>query len=64
MARDEVTPNFPPTRIVIDVPLDGEPKVVDDGGLTWYLLEAVLTRVAEQYQTVYEIVPSPEGDDT
>lgn len=61
MAAHEVVPNFPPVQVVIDVPLDGEPTVVDEGGLTFYLLEAVLTRVAEQYRTVYELVPGEDN---
>lgn len=64
MASDEVVPNYPPTRIVIDVPLDGEPTVVDTGGLSYYLLEAVLIRCAEQHQTVYDVIITPEGGDS
>lgn len=49
------TPNYPPCRIIIDAPLDAEPKVIDDGGLTPYLLEAILTRLAQTYSTVWTV---------
>ena len=49
------TPSYPPTRIVIDVPFDAEPKVIDDGGLTSYLLEAILGRLAQVYSTVWTV---------
>ena len=49
------TPNFPPSRIVIEVDFSAEPRVIEDGGLTNYLLEAVCTRVAMQYATVWEL---------
>jgi hypothetical protein len=39
--------------VTIAVPLDEEPRVLDTGGLTDYLLHAVLTRCAEQYETVW-----------
>jgi hypothetical protein len=42
--------------VTISVPLDDEPKVLDTGGLTPYLLNAVLTRCADQYATVYELI--------
>lgn len=64
MGRDseaDRTPSFPPTRIVIDVPLEGEPCVVDKGGLADYLLEAVLIRCAEQFETVYVTTFQSEG---
>jgi hypothetical protein len=44
----------PEALITIRVPLDGEPEVLDTGGLTDYLLQAILVRCAEQYQTVWE----------
>lgn len=56
-------PNYPPTRIVIDVPLDGEPKVTDDGGLAPYLLHAVLNRTAMDYETVWEVQMVEEGEE-
>lgn len=56
VGADEVTiPTFPPTRIVIDVPLDDEPRVTDDGGLASYLIEAILQRVAQQHSTVWAV---------
>lgn len=63
MASDDVVPNYPPTRIVIDVPLDDEPKVIDDGGLAPYLLYAVLHRTASDYETVWEVSTVAEGDE-
>ena len=48
--------------ITIRVPLNDEPQVLDDGGLTSYLLHAVLTRCADQYQTVYELTVEGEDD--
>jgi hypothetical protein len=53
-------PSYPPGRIVIQVDLDDEPKVVDDGGFAPYLVEAILTRAAIPYQTVWEAVPNEE----
>ena len=50
-------PSYPPTRVVIDVPLDSEPRVIEEGGLTPYLLNAVLVRCAQQYETVWELEP-------
>ena len=48
-------PDYPPTRVVIEVPFDSEPRVIEDGGLTDYLLEAVCTRVAMQHATTWEL---------
>jgi hypothetical protein len=53
-------PSYPPGRIVIQVDLDDEPKVIDDGGFAPYLLEAILTRASIPYQTVWEAVPNEE----
>jgi hypothetical protein len=55
MADPVTVPNYPPTRVVIDVPFDDEPRVSDDGGLTSYLLEAILQRVAQQHSTVWAV---------
>lgn len=49
------TPSYPPARVVIEVPFDGEPRVIDDGGFTDYLLEAICQRVAMQHATTWEI---------
>ena len=49
------TPSYPPTRIIIEVPFDSEPYVVDDGGFTHYLLEAICNRVAMQHSTTWEL---------
>jgi hypothetical protein len=54
------TPSYPPGRIVIQVDLDDEPKVVDDGGFAPYLIETILTRAAIPYQTVWEMAPNEE----
>jgi hypothetical protein len=63
MGRDSV-PDYPPTRIVIEVALDAEPRVIETGGLTDYLLETVLNRAALQHQTVWEVnTPDPEDDE-
>lgn len=51
----------PEPLITISAPLNDEPKVLDDGGLSPYLLHAVLTRCADQYQTVWEL--TSEGDE-
>jgi hypothetical protein len=51
-------PDYPPGRIVIQVDLDDEPKVIEDGGFAPYLLETILTRAAIPYQTVWELNPS------
>lgn len=57
----ETVPNVPPVQIVIDVPLEGEPIVVNNGGLADYLIEAVLNRCAMQHSTAWEFIPA-EGD--
>ena len=49
------TPDYPPTRIVIEVDFSSEPRVVEDGGLSDYLLEAICSRVAIQHATVWEL---------
>ena len=54
------TPNYPPTRLVIEVPFDAEPSVVDDGGLSSYLIEAICNRVANQHATTWEMVATEE----
>jgi hypothetical protein len=55
------TPSYPPGRIVIEVDLSEEPRVIDDGGFAAYLLETILTRAAIPYQTVWEVnVPDQE----
>ena len=54
------TPNYPPTRIVIEVPFDAEPSVVDDGGLSTYLIEAICNRVAMAHATTWEMVVAEE----
>lgn len=61
-AGEVTTPSYPPYRIIIDAPLDAEPKVVDDGGLTGYLLEAILSRLAQTYSTVWTV--EMEEEDT
>jgi hypothetical protein len=48
-------PSYPPGRIVIEVELSEEPRVVEDGGFAPYLLETILTRAAIPYQTVWEV---------
>lgn len=61
VASDVSVPNYPPTRLVIDVPLDGEPSVVEDGGLADYLLEAVFTRLAQDRSTYWEVNAEEES---
>lgn len=48
-------PSYPPTRIVIEVCLDAEPRIVEDGGFTDYFLEAICNRVAMQHATTWEL---------
>ncbi len=58
------TPSYPPTRIVIEVPFDAEPRVVDDGGFTGYFIEAVCVRVAMQHATTWEIDLAEEEEES
>lgn len=57
-------PNFPPTRIVIEVDFSAEPRVIEDGGLTDYLLEAICTRVAMHHATTWELLEEGTVDGT
>ena len=49
------TPSYPPTRIIIEVPFDSEPYVVDDGGFAHYFIEAICNRVAIAHSTTWEM---------
>ena len=49
------TPQYPPARIVIEVPFDSEPYVVDDGGFAHYFIEAICNRVAIAHSTTWEM---------
>lgn len=62
MAEDQA-PDYPPIRLVIDVPLDGDPKVVETGGLASYLLEAIFERLRQDHTTVWELEPAGDPDE-
>ncbi len=69
VSDEDRAPNYPPAEIIISVPMDGDPYIVEDGGLPDWLLLAAMMRIvnvvnqAEQSEAWTVSFSEPEEDD-
>ena len=44
---EDRAPDYPPAQLVLSIPMDGEPYIVEDGGLPDWLIVAGMARILD-----------------
>jgi hypothetical protein len=47
VSDEDRAPDYPPAQLVLSIPMDGEPYIVEDGGLPDWLIVAGMARILD-----------------